>query len=81
MIRLWINIPAVQKRFECKIPLSVSFQECIPYLNRLLEHHLDGDYQIPDDAWFLEESSGNRISVQVTLSRQNLRNGMSITIV
>ncbi len=81
MIRLWIWIPAVQKRFECRLPLSASFMECIPYLNRMLEPELEGNYQIPETAWIIEESSGRRISGEVTLSHQNLKDGMCVAVV
>ena len=80
MIRLWLWIPAVQKRFECTFPLAASFKECIPYLNRLLDAEFEGWYMIPEDAWFIEPHSGIRISSTVTISNQNLEDGMCLFV-
>ena len=80
MIRLWLWIPAVQKRFECRFPTGCSLADCIPYLNRLLEPELEGWYRIPEDAWFIEERSGIRISNDVTISHQNLTDGMCLFV-
>ena len=80
MIRLWLYIPAVRMRFEVRIPSSVSLYEVIPYLNQILEDEFTEGYIIPNDAWFLEENSGLRVSGTVTLSNQNIEDGMCLYV-
>ncbi len=80
MIRLWFSFPAIQKKAECRVPLMYCMIDLIPYLNELLKEEFSGMYEISDDAWFFEEKTGIRISTAVTLTHQNLSDGMCLVV-
>ncbi len=80
MIRLWLFFPVLQARFEYQFPLSASLCEIIPYLNKLMESEFHDFFHLDADTWFIEEQTGIRISNSVTLSNQNLEDGMCLYV-
>ena len=79
-IRLWLIFPAVGKQFECMFPLSSTFQTCLPFLSNLLEGEFRGRYRLDENTVFFETESGIPLSNTVTLSNQNLCDGMRLTV-
>ncbi|MBQ9327598.1 MAG: hypothetical protein IJ225_03575 [Solobacterium sp.] len=80
-LRLWLNFPAIQKRFECEIPLTVSFMDLIPWLNELFQQEFGGMYVIHESSHFFEQQRGQELDRSVTLLRQNLWEGICIMVV
>ena len=79
-IRLWLEFPVLRKQYEVNLPTSRSLNDCIPYLNEMFAGEFSGVYVIEDGTMFFEASSSCLISRAVTLSNQNLRDGMRVSV-
>ena len=79
-IRIWMEFPVLRRKFECLLPLKRSVNDCIPYLNELFAAEFEGVYRLDDNTLFYEAQSSCLISRTVTLSNQNLRDGMRLLV-
>ncbi len=68
------------RKFECLLPLKRSMNDCIPYLNELFAAEFEGIYRLDENTLFYEAQSSCLISRTVTLSNQNLRDGMRLLV-
>ncbi len=79
-LRIYLTIPVLQKQFECVLPSGHSLNDCMPYLKELLSPEFEQRYSLDENTVFLEAETGIQISRSVTLSRQNLEDGMRLYV-
>lgn len=79
-IRLYLLFPCIGQCQEIRLPACKSLQDCIPFLNELLNDRFADRYQLEAETIFLEAQTGTQISRTVTLSRQNLQDGMRLIV-
>ncbi|MBR2760741.1 MAG: hypothetical protein IKD66_06170 [Solobacterium sp.] len=75
-----MEFPVLCRKFECLLPLKRSLNDCIPYLNELFAAEFEGVYRLDETTLFYEAASTCLISRSVTLSNQNLKDGMRLLV-
>ncbi len=79
-LRIYLILPVIHRQFECVFPSGRSLNDCIPYLRELLNEEFEHRYTLDENTIFLEAETGIQISRTVTLSRQNLQDGMRLYV-
>ena len=75
-----MEFPVLRRKYECLLPLKRSINDCLPYLNELFASEFDGIYRLDENTLFYESKSSRLISRTVTLSNQNLKDGMRLLV-
>ncbi len=76
-VRVFLEFPVCQKSYECVLPYSASFQECLKLLKPLLSSEIGPWYRIDEDTCIYEKEHLFRCDMDVPLGSLKAEDGMT----
>lgn len=79
-VRVFLEFPVSQKMYECVLPCSASFRECMKLLRPLLSGEIGSSYRIDEETCIYEKEHLCRCDMDVPLGSLKAEDGMTFLV-